>query len=293
MQTPVLSDSARAKLALSEAQFHFSRALGQNFLLDDAWNREIARLSGVEEGTNVLEIGPGAGTLTCALAREGAHVLAVEIDTGLKAVLDRMLAPFPQVQVRYGDIMKESIPTLIDDHFGPDAAYQVVANLPYAITAELLPRLVASRRAPSAITAMVQKEAAERMCAQPGEKNWCALAARMQYFSTLEIVHVLPPHAFTPNAHVESALIHCRHLPAQERPAQPLDEGHFLSCIDAAFAMRRKTYANNLSAAFSLPREQVVEALAQVGIAPTIRGEVLTLPQIAAVSDALPRTHSL
>ena len=283
----LLGDAARARVYLQEAGFHFSRSLGQNFLLDDDWNRRIAALSGAGEGVNVLEVGPGSGTLTAALARAGARVLAVEIDTALAPILDKMLAPFPGAKVVFGDITKREIPALVDGEFGEGAAYRVVSNLPYAIAAELLPRLVSGARPPESVTAMVQREAAERMQARPGEKNWCALAARMQYFCAIETVAILPPHAFTPNAHVESALIRCRYLAPGERPAQPRDEKAFLACVDAAFAMRRKTYANNLAGAFGIPKSGAAELLEGIGLAPAVRGEALSLAEIARVSDAV------
>lgn len=282
-----ISDAARARVYLSEAEFHFSRALGQNFLLDDGWNEHIAEVSGAGEGMNVLEVGPGAGTLTCALARKGAKVVAVEIDHALEGILKKMLEPFANAKVIYNDITKVDIKALADEEFGEGAPYLLVSNLPYAIAADLLPKIVSGERPPMGITAMVQKEAAERMCADPGEKNWCALAARMQYFCEMEIIDVLPPHAFTPNAHVDSALIGCRYYDRAERPAQPQDEAKFLKCLDAAFAMRRKTYANNLSVAFSMPKEQAAAAISAAGVKDGVRGETLTLEQIAAVSNQL------
>ena len=283
----ILGDADRARMYLADLDFHFSRALGQNFLLDDGWNRHIAECAGVEENDNVLEIGPGAGTLTCALARCGANVLAVEIDRTLETVLTRMLEPWPNAKVLYGDIMKQDIAVLADEHFGKGAPYSVVSNLPYAIAAELLPKLACMERAPERVIAMVQREAAERMCAGPGEKNWCALAARMQYFNSMNVLDILPAHAFTPNAHVESALIRAdRYLP-EERPAQPKDENMFLRTVDAAFAMRRKTMANNLTMAFGIPREKALAALEAAGQSATVRGEVLTLAELADVADAL------
>lgn len=282
-----ISDAVRARVYLSEAEFHFSRALGQNFLLDDGWNEHIAAVSGAGEGMNVLEVGPGAGTLTCALARKGAKVVAVEIDHALEGILKKMLEPFANAKVIYNDITKVDIKALADEEFGEGAPYLLVSNLPYAIAADLLPKIVSGERPPMGITAMVQKEAAERMCADPGEKNWCALAARMQYFCEMEIIDVLPPHAFTPNAHVDSALIGCRYYDRAERPAQPQDEAKFLKCLDAAFAMRRKTYANNLSVAFSMPKEQAAAAISAAGVKDGVRGETLTLEQIAEVSNQL------
>ena len=280
-----LSDAARARVYL--ADFRFSRAPGQNFLLDDAWNEHIASVSGAENGVNILEIGPGAGTLTCALARTGARIAAVEIDHALEGILTKMLEPFDNVRIVYGDICKMDIRALADAEFGADEPYLLVANMPYAIVADILPKLVCGARPPARITVMVQREAAERICAQSGEKNWCALAARMQYFCHVQILDILPPHAFMPNAHVESALLCCKAYEKSERPAQPADEAKFLKCLDAAFAMRRKTYANNLSAAFSIPRAQAVEALRGASIAENVRGETLTLAQIATVSDRL------
>lgn len=283
-----ISDAARARVYLSEAEFRFSRALGQNFLLDDGWNAHIAQVSGAGQGVNVLEVGPGAGTLTCALARAGARVVAVEIDHALEGILAKMLEPFAgQAKVVYNDITKVDIKALIDGEFGEGEPYLLVSNLPYAIAADLLPKIVSGDRPPMGITAMVQKEAAERMCAEPGEKNWCALAARMQYFCEMQIHDVLPPHAFTPNAHVDSALIGCRYYEKTERPAQPADEAKFLKCLDAAFAMRRKTYANNLSQAFSMPKDKAAEAIAAAGLKDGLRGETLTLAEIALVSDQL------
>lgn len=284
---PDISDAARARVYLSEAEFHFSRALGQNFLLDDGWNEHIAALSGAAEGVNVLEVGPGAGTLTCALARTGAKVVAVEIDHALEGILNKMLAPFDNAKVVYNDITKVDIAAFADEQFGEGADFILAANLPYAIVAELLPKLVSGPRPPMVITAMVQKEAAERMCAEPGEKNWCALAARMQYFCEMTVHDILPPHAFTPNAHVDSALIGCRYYAPEERPAQPKDEAVFLKCLDAAFAMRRKTYANNLSVAFSMPKDKAAQAIARAGIKEGVRGETLTLAQIALVADEI------
>lgn len=282
-----LSDAARAGVYLAEREFHYSRALGQNFLLNDEANREIAEYSGACEGMNVLEIGPGAGTLTLALARTGARVLAAEIDTTLAPVLEKMLEGVENVSVEYCDITKQDIPTMIDGHFGSGAPYSVISNLPYAIAAELLPALVSSARPPESITALVQTEAAERMASAPGEKTWCAMAARISYFCDIKLLMTLPPHMFTPNAHVDSTLIRLDRLVPEQREAQPKDEGIFLKCVDAAFAMRRKTFSNNLSAAFAVSKAEAAGIIEDAGLASSVRGEALTLAEICRVSDIL------
>ncbi len=283
----LLSDGARAAAYLAESGFRHSRTLGQNFLLDDGVNRAIAEAGGAGPGMNVLEIGPGAGTLTCALARAGARVLAVEIDDQLRPVLEKMLAGMGNVQVVYGDIMKQDIPSLADGCFGAGAGYSVISNLPYAIASELLPDLVSGKRPPESITALVQAEAAERMASSPGEKTWCATAAKLKHFCRIQRLMTLPPHLFTPNAHVDSTLIRLDRLKESEREAQPKDLAVFLRCIDAAFAMRRKTLVNNLAAAFPISKAQAAQLLKDTGLADTVRGEALTLRELGLVSDAV------
>ena len=274
-----ISDGVRARIALEKHGFRFQRTLGQNFLLDDARVARIVALAGVGEADDVLEIGPGAGVLTRALARRARRVVALEIDRALAPVLAEMLADVPNVRLEFADALKADLAALMGGRFA------VVANLPYYITADMVMKLLKSGLDISCITIMVQKEAAARMMAQLGEAQYCLLAATIAYFARCESLMDVPPGAFTPPPHVESRLL--RLTPYAKKPVQPRNEALFLRVLAAAFAMRRKTLANNLSRAFQVPREQAAAWLEAVGINPMARGEAVELAALARLSDAM------
>ena len=274
-----ISDGVRARIALEKHGFRFQRTLGQNFLLDDARVARIVALAGVGEADDVLEIGPGAGVLTRALARRARRVVALEIDRALAPVLAEMLAGVSNVRLEFADALKADLAALMGGRFA------VVANLPYYITADMVMKLLKSGLDVSCITIMVQKEAAARMMAQLGEAQYCLLAATIAYFARCESLMDVPPGAFTPPPHVESRLL--RLTPYAKKPVQPRNEALFLRVLAAAFAMRRKTLANNLSRAFQVPREQAAAWLEAVGINPMVRGEAVELAALARLSDAM------
>lgn len=274
-----LSAGLAARMALEKYGFHFSHSLGQNFILDDALVGRIVEAAGVEPGERVLEIGPGAGVMTRCLAVRGARVTAVELDRSLEPVLASVLEGF-DARLVFEDILKLDIGALMGDE-----PFSVVANLPYYITADVVLRLLTGARKPEKITVMVQKEAAERMMARPGGKTWCALAATVQYFGKPESLMTLPPSAFTPRPHVESMLLGIRLY--GEKPFIARDEALLLKVIGAAFAMRRKTLANNLTAAFSVSREAALSWIAALGKDERVRGEVLDIEELCALSDVI------
>ena len=274
-----ISDGVRARIALEKHGFRFQRTLGQNFLLDDARVARIVALAGVGEADDVLEIGPGAGVLTRALARRAHRVVALEIDRALAPVLAEMLADVPNVRLEFADALKADLAALMGGRFA------VVANLPYYITADMVTKLLKSGLDIAHITIMVQREAAARMMAQLGEAQYCLLAATIAYFARCESLMDVPPGAFTPPPHVESRLL--RLTPYAKKPVQPRNEALFLRVLAAAFAMRRKTLANNLSRAFQVPREQAAAWLEAVGINPMARGEAVELAALARLSDAM------
>lgn len=274
-----ISDGVRARIALEKHGFRFQRTLGQNFLLDDARVARIVALAGVGEADDVLEIGPGAGVLTRALARRAHRVVALEIDRALAPVLEEMLAGVSNVRLEFADALKADLAALMGGRFA------VVANLPYYITADMVMKLLKSGLDISCITIMVQKEAAARMMAQLGEAQYCLLAATIAYFARCESLMDVPSGAFTPPPHVESRLL--RLTPYAKKPVQPRNEALFLRVLAAAFAMRRKTLANNLSRAFQVPREQAAAWLEAVGINPMARGEAVELAALARLSDAM------
>ena len=275
-----VSAGLAARMALTKYGFHFTHSLGQNFILDDTLVESIVYAAGVAPGERVLEIGPGAGVMTRHLAEAGAEVTAVELDQSLEPVLKAVLEGVENARVVFGDAMKLDMGEVMGD-----APYRVVANLPYYITADVVLRMITQAHKPESITIMVQKEAAERMMAKMGSKTWCALAATVQYFGRVSVLMEVPPEAFTPRPHVDSALIQIALY--EEKPVEAQDEKMMLKVINACFAMRRKTLLNNLCASFPVSREQAGQWLEDAGLDAKIRGEALNLQQIARLSDVI------
>ena len=271
-----------ARAALERHGFRFSHSLGQNFILDDRLMERIADAADFAPGDRVLEIGAGAGVLTRALSDRGAKVLALEIDRALEPVLREVLEG-SDVQVEFADALKCDLAALTEGDFH-GAAFDVVANLPYYITADVFLLLVKSRLPIRRMTVMVQKEAAERIMASVGQKNWCALAATVQHFGEPSVLMRVPPEAFTPRPHVESVLLR---VDMREGRQSPEDEAMFLKVVTAAFAMRRKTLVNNLMSAFSMPREGAESLLLSLGFDPKVRGEALTLEELVRLGEAI------
>lgn len=281
-QTP--SAELRARVALEKHGFRHTHSLGQNFLLDEGLLSHLLDLAGIAPDDNVLEIGPGAGVMTRLLASRCKAVLAVELDKSLEAVLSEVLDGARNARVVFRDFMKTDLPALLDDAFGGEN-YRVVANLPYYITADVLLKLARADRRPESVSIMVQREAAERVMSDPGSKQWCALAATLRYYGRAEVLTEVPPEAFTPPPHVVSAFIHIRRW--AEPPVNPKDEALFIRLINAAFAMRRKTLANNLKAAFGLDQAAALGVLLAAGVGEKVRGESLELDELCRVADAL------
>lgn len=279
-----LSAELRVRVALEKHRFHTTHSLGQNFLLSEAMIGHLLDLANLSERDNVLEIGPGAGLMTCLMAERARRVTAIELDKGLEPVLEEVLSGSENASVIYQDIMKTDLAALVDAQFDGEP-YRVVANLPYYITADILLMLVSAPVKPQSICIMVQKEAAERLMSQPGSKQWCALAATLQYFGELRVLEEVPPEAFDPAPHVVSRFIR---LDLYERPPlRPEDEKLFLRLLNAAFAMRRKTLSNNLKAAFGMDQAAAKEVLAAAGLDERVRGEALMLEELARLSDCL------
>ena len=279
-----ISAGLRARVALEKHGFRFTHSLGQNFLLDDSVVAGLVQAADVQEGENVLEIGPGAGVMTAALLNAGARVLAVELDKSIVPVLSEVTGESDRLTVLLADALKLDIGAATREAFG-GAPYRVVANLPYYITADCVERLLTASHRPESVCIMVQKEAAERMTSLPGGKQWCALAATIRYFAEAETLATLPGSAFTPPPHVTSCFLGLTLY--KEKPVSALDEALLLRVIGAAFAMRRKTLANNLASAFPLTRERAVSVIAECGLRPDIRGEALSVAELCRLTDAL------
>lgn len=279
-----LSLSLKARVALEKHVFRFTHSLGQNFILDENVIGDIVYAAGVQAGDNILEIGPGSGIMTAMMADKGAKVLAVELDKALKPVLQDVIGD-RSVKIVFQDALKADLNALTRETFGENAPYSIVANLPYYITADFLMRAISLNPAPESITLMLQKEACERVMSEPGDKNWSALSASVRYFADPEIVMDAPASLFTPPPHVDSCLLKL-HM-HENRPLSKEDEARLMNLIQAAFRMRRKTLANNLSTSFSLSREETLTVLEKAGLDAKVRGEILTIDQLIDVMNAI------
>lgn len=272
---------------LNRHGFHFSKAMGQNFLIEAAVPQAIAEGSGAAEDCGVLEIGPGIGCLTAQLAQRADKVVAVELDKRLPPVLEETLAEYSNVTVLSGDILKLNVPALVQEHFS-GLRPLVCANLPYNITTPVLSALIDSGCF-ACLTVMIQKEVAQRICAAPGTADYGAFSVYMQFHTQPEILFDVPPDCFTPQPKVTSAVLRCpvRTVP----PVDVADEAFFFRVVRAAFAMRRKTLINGLSAAFGgqPPKPELLNLLESCGFSATVRGETLGLEEFARLSNALYR----
>ncbi len=266
----------------AKEEFHHKRSLGQNFLTDDQLFEQLVDLSGVGKDDAVLEIGAGAGGMTKALSARCRQVIAIEVDETLLPILRVSLEKCKNVQLVHGDVLRLNLPELT----APLGPFHIVANIPYYLTTDLMNLLLTSAMPIQSINLMVQKEAAQRMVARPGEEGYGMLAVRAQYFYEPVIALDVPACMFTPPPKVDSAFVV---MPRRKAPpVQVRDEALFFRVAAAAFAMRRKTMENNLVASFRVSREQAKAWLAQCGIPDGARGETLSLKDFAALSETYP-----
>ncbi len=279
-----LSDITTIKSVLARHGFNFSKSLGQNFLINPEVCPQMAAECGAGKGVGVLEIGPGVGVLTVELAKLADKVVSVELDKRLLPVLSETLADFDNVKVINEDILKTDIQKLISDEF-PNMDVVVCANLPYYITSPVIMRLLEERLPICSITVMVQKEAADRLCAEPGCRACGAVSAAVRYFAEPQILFQVSSSSFLPQPKVDSTVIK---LDVRKEPAiQIRNEKNFFALVKAAFGQRRKTVLNSTSAGLSLGKEQVAAALQRAGILANARAEQLTMEQLAAFSNEL------
>ena len=272
------------KDVLGRHGFHFSKAKGQNFLIQSWVPERIAREAGVEADCGVLEVGPGVGPLTDQLTRRAGKVLAVEVDTRLRPVLAETLGRRDNLEILFGDILKQDIPALVRDRF-PNLRPKACANLPYYITSDILAALLEARCFET-VTVMVQKEVAQRICAAPGAADYGAFSVFCQYHAQPEILFDVPPSCFLPQPKVTSSVLHLK--VRSEPPAEVTDEAFFFRVVRASFAQRRKTLVNGLSA-LGIPKAQLIAAVAACGLPENVRGETLSIPQFAALAARLAR----
>jgi len=264
--------------------FTFTKAKGQNFIINPGICPRMAAQCGATKSDGVLEIGPGAGALTRALSDVAGKVVAVELDERLLPVLDETLAGCDNVTVIQGDILQIGLSTLLEEHF-QGRPMHVCANLPYYITSPIIMRLLESRIPFAGITVMAQKEAAERLCAPMGTRACGAVTAAVAYYAQARQLFQVSRGSFYPVPNVDSAVLHL--APRSKPPVDVPDEAFFFRVIRAAFNQRRKTAANAISAGLSFDKSIVIEAMKRARISPEARAENLTLEDYASLARKL------
>ena len=274
------------KPLLAQHGFHFSKAKGQNFLVAPWVPQSIAEESGVGEDVGVLEIGPGIGPLTQQLCLRAGKVCAVEVDTRLQPILEETVGEFQNLEILWGDILKQDIPALVREKF-PGLRPMACANLPYYITSPILSALLEAECF-EAVTVMVQKEVAQRIAAAPGSADYSAFTVFCQYYAQPELLFDVPAHCFLPQPKVTSAVVTLR--VRKERPWDIADPAVFFRAVKASFAMRRKKLSNGLASGFPELGKAGAEAVIQAaGFDANVRGETLGIPEFARLANEIVR----
>lgn len=278
MEKPVIASPQVTQHILNRFKLRADKKLGQNFLIDEQVVRQIVAAAELSEADTVLEVGPGIGTLTQGLAESKAQVVAVELDTRLLPVLATTLEGYDNVRVVHGDILKVNI---MEEVGVPN--FKVCANLPYYITTPIIFALLEKRLPMERLVAMVQKEVAERMAAQPGGKDYGALSVAIQYYTEPEIAFIVPPTSFIPAPAVDSAVIVCKRR--EKPPVEVCDEALFFRVVKAAFSLRRKMLNNSLKN-MGIKSEQVAKWLELAGVDGKRRAETLSLEDFAKLTNS-------
>lgn len=264
--------------------FHFSKAKGQNFLIAPWVPASIAEEAGVDRGAGVLEIGPGIGPLTQQLCLRAGKVCAVEVDTRLEPILKETVGEFQNLEILWGDVLKQDIPALVREKFS-GLRPMACANLPYYITTPILSALLEADCFDS-VTVMVQKEVAQRIAAKPGTGDYGAFSVFCQYYAEPEYLFDVTPHCFLPQPKVTSGVIT---LSRREiRPWDIRDRDIFFRVVRASFAMRRKKLSNGLASGFAeLGKTGAEEILKECGFPENVRGETLGIPEFGKIANAI------
>jgi len=281
-----LTDIDAIKALLARHGFHFSKSLGQNFLTASWVPEDIAASACLDGETGVLEIGPGIGCLTQELSKLAGKVVSVELDKALRPILAETLADCDNVEIVYGDILRQNIPQLMEEKFG-GMKKAVCANLPYNVTSPVLTALIESGCFET-ITVMIQREVARRICASPGSADYGAFGIFVQWYMETELLFDVPPSCFIPQPKVTSSVIRLRRR--EKPPVEVGDEQLMFRLIRAAFNQRRKTLVNAVSANMgNLTKEQIAAAIEKCGFDTRIRGEVLDIGGFAKLTDEISR----
>ena len=276
-----LSDIGTIKDILHRHGFTFSKALGQNFLINPSVCPRMAELSGAGEGVGVIEVGPGIGVLTNELCKLADKVVAIELDKRLLPVLDETLAEYDNIKVINADVLELDLNKLIADEF-PGMEVVICANLPYYITSPVIMKLLEDRLPVTAITVMVQKEAAQRICAPVGSRESGAVTVSVNYYAEPSLQFHVSAGSFMHAPKVDSAVIR---LDIRETPPVEVDEKMFFSVVKAAFSQRRKVISNSLSSGLKMSKDEINGILERAQVPANARAEKLSLDDFAKIAN--------
>lgn len=279
-----LSDISVIRGVMERHGFNFSKALGQNFLINPTVCPRMAEMCGADENTGVIEVGAGVGVLTAELAKRAKKVVCIELDTRLLPVLDETLAEFDNIEIINADVMKTDLKALIEEKF-KGMKVVVCANLPYYITSPVITLLLESNLPIEAVTVMIQREAADRLCTPVGSRDSGAITVCTNYYAVPETLFHVSRGSFMPAPNVDSTVIR---LNIRKEPAVRVsDEKKFFKMVKAAFAQRRKTAVNSIASGMSLPKDKVAEAITAAGLDVNVRAEKLSMEELADICEKL------
>lgn len=278
----------RTKEILQKHGFSLKKSLGQNFIVDTNILANIVKAAGLDENTNVIEVGPGIGALTEYVARSSKQVVAFEIDDRLIPVLEDTLSPYDNIEIVNQDVLKANLKEVLKEKINLDERLMVVANLPYYITTPIIMHFLESQLRIDGLVIMMQKEVAERITAAPGSKAYGSLSIAIQYYMEAEIAFIVPKTVFVPQPNVDSAILK---LTRRDKPViEVKNEEFFFKLVRAAFVQRRKTIWNNLLIRFGKTDEvkaELTKALEIAGIEPKRRGEAISIVEFGKLADVL------
>ena len=279
-----LADINTVRSLLAKNGFTFKKSLGQNFLINPDVCPAMANAA-CDSETGVIEIGPGIGVLTRELAKTAKKVIAIELDECLKKILPETLSGLDNVEVIYGDALKLDLNEIIKEKLSCCKSVAVCANLPYYITSPVIMNLLESRLPITSVTVMVQKEAAQRLCAEVGTREAGAVSVAVSYYAEPHILFGVSRASFMPPPNVDSAVIQLKIR--KEPPIKVKNEKEFFRLVKCCFSQRRKTLVNAVSNTAGTDKDELRAALRALGLPETVRGEQLTMEQLAALSDII------
>lgn len=279
-----LCDYSQVKKLLESYDFRFSKSLGQNFIINESVCPRMAEMSGIDENSGVIEIGPGIGVLTKELCERAKKVVCIELDTRLIPLLGVTLADYDNVEIINADVLKTDLHALIEEKFEGMKVF-VCANLPYYITSPVIMQLLESRINVESLTVMVQKEAAQRMCAEVGSRDSGAVTVAVNYYAEASRLFDVGAGSFMPAPKVDSCVMQLKIRKAP--PVMVSDEAFFFRMVKAAFGQRRKTASNSISSGMGVAKGAVIKAIADCGFDAGIRAEALSMQELADLSEAI------